>query len=68
MGQNNNKNKKKLVKKLFIKLARFLGYEIIDQNNFTVPTKNKFIGENLNEAGKSSITIPLGKTDINMVA
>ena len=31
------------MKKLFIKLAKALGYEIIDQNNFVSPTLNKGI-------------------------
>ena len=29
------------MKKLFIKLAKTLGFEIIDQNNFISPTLNK---------------------------
>ena len=29
------------MKKIFIKFARLLGYEIIDQNNFVSPTLNK---------------------------
>jgi len=29
------------MKKLFIRLAKILGYEIIDQNNFISPTLNK---------------------------
>ena len=39
------KNKNPL-KKLFIKLCRLLGYEIIDQSNFSVPTLDKKINEN----------------------
>jgi len=31
------------MKKLFIKLAKALGYEIIDQNNFISPTLDKEI-------------------------
>ena len=29
------------MKKIFIKLAKALGFEIIDQNNFISPTLNK---------------------------
>ena len=57
-------NKKNLVKKLFIKLARFLGYEIIDQSNLTIPTQNKNVSEHLHKPGMSSITVPLGKVNI----
>ena len=35
------------MKKLFIKLAKFLGYEIIDQNNFSSPTLDKRLKEDL---------------------
>ena len=33
------------MKKLFIKLAKILGYEIIDQNNFVSPTLHKELNE-----------------------
>ena len=64
MRTYNNRIKKSLIKKLFIKLARFLGYEIIDQSSLTIPTQNKDIDENLSRLGKSSISIPSGKVDI----
>ena len=54
--KNNN-----FIKRLFIKLCRLLGFEIIDQSNFTVPTLNKNLNENLSLPGKKSITVPLGK-------
>ena len=56
-----NTKKNNFIKKLFIKLCRLLGFEIIDQSNFTVPTLNKSLNENLSVAGKKSITIPLGE-------
>ena len=31
-------NKKKSIKKVFIKLCRIFGFEIIDQSNFSIPT------------------------------
>ena len=43
-----NIKKINLLKKLFIKFSRKLGFEIIDQNNLLVPTSNKKINENLN--------------------
>ncbi|RPG95981.1 MAG: glycosyltransferase family 2 protein, partial [Candidatus Pelagibacter sp. TMED239] len=33
------------MKKLFIKLCKLTGYEIIDQNNFTSPTLDKKLNE-----------------------
>ena len=35
------------MKKLFIKICKFLGYEIIDQNNFSSPTLDKELNEDL---------------------
>ena len=55
---------KKLLKKLFIKLCRLLGYEIIDQSNFSVPTLDKRINENLSNFNYKSITLPLGEVKI----
>jgi len=57
------KNKNPL-KKLFIKLCRLLGYEIIDQSNFSVPTLDKKINENLSNFNHTSITLPLGEVKI----
>ena len=51
-------------KKIFIKACRILGYEIIDQSNFYVPSQKKTLQENLNIQGKKSITLPLGETKI----
>ena len=33
--------------KIFIKIAKLLKYEIIDQNNFVSPTLNKELNEDL---------------------
>ena len=51
-------------KKIFIKICRILGYEIIDQNNLYIPTSDKFINEELSKAGKKSINLPLGEVKI----
>ena len=56
--------KQVILKKIFIKICRIFGYEIIDQNNFTSPTLDKNLEETLSEQGKKSITIPFGKLDI----
>ena len=52
-------------KKIFIKICRIFGYEIIDQSNFYVPTQKKNLNENLNIQGKKSITLPLGEVKIS---
>ena len=56
--------KNSFYKKIFIKICRLFGYEIIDQNLFEVPTLNKQIGDNLSILGKKSINLPLGEVKI----
>jgi len=56
--------KKKILKKIFIKICRILGFEIIDQSSFSIPTKNLFLNENLSSVGKKSITLPMGEIKI----
>ena len=56
--------KKNFIKKLFFKFCRIIGYEIIDQSNFHVPTQNKYLNENLSSPGTKSIVLPLGETKI----
>ena len=52
-------------KKIFIKICRKLGFEIIDQTNLYIPTLEKDIDDNLSELGKSVISIPLGKVKVD---
>ena len=59
-----NSNKPSFIKKLFIKISRKLGYEIIDQNNFEIVTSNKKIDEHLSVLGHKSINLPLGEVKI----
>ena len=59
-----NIKKKHFLKKIFIKICRKLGFEIIDQNNLILPTSNKSIDENLNILNKKSISLPLGSVEI----
>jgi hypothetical protein len=65
MKEQNKSSKKKILKKIFIKVCRILGYEIIDQSNFYVPTQKKSLEENLSIPGKKSINIPLGEVKIS---
>ena len=59
-----NHKKTGFFKKRFIQLCRKLGYEIIDQSNFYIPTQDKMATENLSLPGISSISVPLGKSEI----
>ncbi len=52
------------MKKVFIKLAKLLGYEIIDQNQFSSPTLNKKLNEDLSIFNEKSIILPLGEVKI----
>tara|TARA_B100000029_G_scaffold500026_1_gene571162 strand:- start:768 stop:1787 length:1020 start_codon:yes stop_codon:yes gene_type:complete len=64
MIQNNNTKKISFFKKIFIKISRILGYELIDQGNYEVATLNKNLDESLSIPGKKSITIPTGEHKI----
>ena len=64
MKKIENIQKTSFLKKLFIKLCRIFGYEIIDQANFRSPTLNKSLNETLSVPGHKSITIPLGLINI----
>ena len=55
--------KKSIIKKIFIKISKFLGYEIIDQNEFYSPTLNKELNENLSSISKS-IVLPMGEVNL----
>ena len=57
--------KKNIFKKLFIKLSKILGFEIIDQNEFTSPTLDKKLNENLSILNEKSIVLPLGVVKIS---
>ena len=53
------------MKKIFIKICKFLGFEIIDQNNFNSPTLDKELNEDLSILNKKSIILPLGEVKIS---
>ncbi len=64
MKKINNDIKKSFGKKIFVKICRLLGYEIIDQNNLHIPTSNKSTNDDLSIQGKRSISLPLGEVKI----
>ena len=55
--------KKNIFRKIFIKIAKILGYEIIDQNEFYSPTLEKDLNANLSDLNKS-IVLPLGMVNL----
>jgi len=57
-------NTKNPLKKIFIKICRLIGYEIIDQSNFYIPTLDKSMTETLSKPGLKSINLPLGVVTI----
>ncbi|MAJ86376.1 MAG: glycosyltransferase group 2 [Candidatus Pelagibacter sp.] len=56
--------KKNIFKKIFVKICRVFGFEIIDQSNFSIPTMNKPLNAELSTLGKKSINLPLGEVVI----
>jgi len=64
MKEQKNNSNKNFLKKIFIKICRIFGYEIIDQSILYVPTQEKKLGENLSVQGKKSINLPLGEVKI----
>ncbi len=52
------------MKKLFVKISKLLGFEIIDQNKFFSPTLNKELNEDLSILNEKSIILPLGDVRI----
>ncbi len=64
MKKIKNTQKANFFKKIFIKLCRLFGFEIIDQSNFNSPTLKKDLNETLSIQGHKSITIPLGQISI----
>ena len=64
MKKIGNTKKTNFFKKIFIKICRIIGFEIIDQSNFSSPTLRKNLDDTLSIQGKKSITIPLGQIKI----
>ena len=56
--------KKTILKRLFIKICKILDFEIIDQNEFTSPTLEKKLNEDLSIINNKSIVLPLGEVKI----
>ena len=52
------------MKKLFIRICKLLGFEILDQNTFSSPTLEKKLNEELSIINEKSIILPLGNVKI----
>ena len=52
------------MKKLFTKICKLFGLEIIDQNRFSSPTLNKELNQDLSILNEKSIILPLGEVKI----
>ena len=59
-----HKNNYSFFKKFFIKISRKIGFEIIDQSKFFVPTAKLKLNKNLSIFNKKNITFPLGEIKI----
>ena len=55
--------KTNILKKLFVKIIKSFGFEIIDQNQFKSPTLNKELDQQLSNINKS-IILPLGEVKL----
>tara|TARA_B100000035_G_scaffold232434_1_gene200661 strand:- start:86 stop:1114 length:1029 start_codon:yes stop_codon:yes gene_type:complete len=67
MKKIENTQNSNFLKKLFVKLCRIIGFEIIDQSNLYSPTLGKLANENLSSLGVKNISIPLGEKKITRV-
>ena len=65
MKKINNTKKPSFIKKLFVKLCRIIGFEIIDQSNLSLPVSNRSANDNLSDLGKNIISLPMGETKIS---
>ena len=59
--------KTNILKKLFVKIIKSFGFEIIDQNQFISPTLNKELNQQLSSLDKS-IILPLGEVKLTRKA
>ena len=64
MKVQNKRSKSNFFKKLFIKLCRLFGFEIIDQGDLSLPVMNKKGSKNLSSIGFESIILPMGRIKI----
>jgi len=64
MKKFKSQSKISAVQKLFIKLIRKIGFEVIDQSNLYLPGKDKFYENNISKINENNTILPLGRIDI----
>ena len=64
MKKIKNKSNSNFLKRWLIKINRKLGFELIDQNDLTFPTRDNAEEQNISEINKKIITLPLGEVKI----
>ena len=53
-----------LIKKIFVKICRIVGFELIDQSTLNFPVSHKHYNDVISSPGNKSITLGLGETSI----
>ncbi|MDC2996407.1 glycosyltransferase family 2 protein [Candidatus Pelagibacter sp.] len=65
MKESKIKKKNTFLKKIFFKLSRSLGYEVMDQGDLSLnDSEGKNSNSSLSQLGVSSLTLPMGKVNI----
>ena len=64
MKKFKSQSKINAVQKLFVKLIRKIGFEVIDQSNLYLPGKDKFYENNISKINENNTILPLGRIDI----
>ena len=65
MREIKSKKNKNFIKKIFIKISRMLGYEIIDQDTLEFPTSNKYHQDTISVPGEKSVKLGIGELKIS---
>ena len=69
MKESKIKKKNTFLKKIFFKLSRSLGYEVMDQGDLSLnSSEGKSSNSSLSQLGVSSLTLPMGKVNITTCA
>ena len=64
MKEIKSRKKSSFIKKIFVKICRILGYELIDQGSLEFPVSNKKNDESLSIPGKKSFSLGIGEFPI----
>ena len=64
MREQKNKKKNFFLKKIIIQIIRKLGFEVVDQQNYSLLGSNQNLHESHSTPGAKSLVIPMGSIDI----